>query len=616
MESEGTSSFETAQGGSPPLNARQIAAFLLPGIEIDEFLLWPPNLFALTSDILSASGAYTLVVSPPEGMRWPPTRDQLPHDLVRWYIDWRNSQEHEEASIAGLSFSRDAEHESWAGVVRALGYSYGVAVGLADYMSLQPNDQSAQEERRKLLAGIPPGLIALWRELLAGFSIGYSDNIRDLRSPGNWRFLVLLMSLHAVADEACYGWGTLNQTSPAMVLAKLRLIKFGSLATINPDRGRVLPKRHTPATGISLRSLSSNLAFHRSPITVSWREPGPTWNGRPPVLLLVPWPTRIATKDFREHDSATVSMAPGHGFFSFDPDRCLDPNDDHALPTGDNLDQLKRIISKAKEELGRVDMLVLPECSMPVWALAKLEQRLRQDLKVESYVAGAYGPCSKSNAGFGANSVALRALVEMGADAKNVEQDLQDKHHRWCIDPYQASQYQLGGVLPPTKYWWEAIRVPERRVGFLNATPDFTICTLICEDLARQEPIADLIRAVGPSLLIAILMDGPQLIRRWSSRYAAVLGEDPGTAVLTFTSIGMVNRWNAGGSGNSRVVALWKDARNGPAKEIELEPGSSAVALSLTLLAKREVTADGRVERDDNYGLALGGVHQVKCTEG
>ena len=59
---------------------------------------------------------------------------------------------------------------------------------------------------------------------------------------------------------------------------------------------------------------------------------------------------------------------------------------------------------------------------------------------------------------------------------------------------------------------------------------------------AEPEPAAELIRAVGPNLLIALLMDGPQLSNRWPARYAAVLAEDPGTSVLTLTSLGMAER--------------------------------------------------------------------------
>jgi hypothetical protein len=37
-------------------------------------------------------------------------------------------------------------------------------------------------------------------------------------------------------------------------------------------RCRVLPKRHNPVIGITLRSISSNLAFHQSPVDVVWRK--------------------------------------------------------------------------------------------------------------------------------------------------------------------------------------------------------------------------------------------------------------------------------------------------------------------------------------------------------
>jgi hypothetical protein len=50
--------------------------------------------------------------------------------------------------------------------------------------------------------------------------------------------------------------------------------------------------------------------------------------------------------------------------------------------------------------------------------------------------------------------------------------------------------------------------------------------------------------AIGPNLVIALLMDGPQLENRWPARYATVLAEDPGSAVLTVTSLGMVRRSN------------------------------------------------------------------------
>ena len=88
------------------------------------------------------------------------------------------------------------------------------------------------------------------------------------------------------------------------------------------------------------------------------------------------------------------------------------------------------------------------------------------------------------------------------------------------------------------------------------------MCVLICEDLARQDPVTEVIRAVGPNLVFALLMDGPQLRNRWASRYASVLAEDPGCSVLSLTSLGMSRRSRPRlESGpvvdRSSVIALW-----------------------------------------------------------
>ena len=45
---------------------------LMPESEVLELLLWPPNLFAFTSNVLRANAAYQLVVSPPADRYWPP----------------------------------------------------------------------------------------------------------------------------------------------------------------------------------------------------------------------------------------------------------------------------------------------------------------------------------------------------------------------------------------------------------------------------------------------------------------------------------------------------------------------------------------------------------------
>lgn len=69
--------------------------------------------------------------------------------------------------------------------------------------------------------------------------------------------------------------------------------------------------------------------------------------------------------------------------------------------------------------------------------------------------------------------------------------------------------------------------------------------------------MADVLRRVGPSLVVGLLLDGPQLPQRWPARYATVLADEPGSAVLTLTSFGMVARSRPPGRTRSRAVALW-----------------------------------------------------------
>jgi hypothetical protein len=91
-------------------------------------------------------------------------------------------------------------------------------------------------------------------------------------------------------------------------------------------------------------------------------------------------------------------------------------------------------------------------------------------------------------------------------------------------------------------------RVPRRSVQFVTLAEEIMIVSLVCEDLAENDQVAEAIRAVGPTGVISVLLDGPQLTSRWAARYASVPADDPGSAVLTLTSFGMVPRSRRGPS--------------------------------------------------------------------
>jgi hypothetical protein len=190
----------------------------------------------------------------------------------------------------------------------------------------------------------------------------------------------------------------------------------------------------------------------------------------------------------------------------------------------------------------------------------------------------------------------------------------QNKHHRWSLDESQIYQYHLGGALHPRVLWWEAMEVPRRSVQFVTLGEEITVVSLVCEDLAENDQVAEVIRDVGPTGVIAVLLDGPQLTSRWAARYASVLADDPGSAVLTLTSYGMVQRSRPGRLDASTIVALWKDPEQG-FREIPLESGAQAVLLTACGARSTRRTGDGRWPVDTGTHLFDVAVQQIRASD-
>src|SRR5262249_37466209 len=169
----------------------------------DELLEWPPDLFALIDVILERSEAYRFLLSPPAGVEWPPRR--LP----------RCSNAFEEAG---------REWSAWV------------------------EDQSGP---------IPDPLAEEW----AVFRERADVPLKDLAEGRDWRMCEALLTLHAIADEACAGLGiALDRSDGKGCLYRARgrelLARTGSLARIQSHCLRVLPKARTPPKGTSLRAFS------------------------------------------------------------------------------------------------------------------------------------------------------------------------------------------------------------------------------------------------------------------------------------------------------------------------------------------------------------------------
>jgi hypothetical protein len=155
----------------------------------DDLLEWPPDVFALTDTLLERSEAYRFALSPPEGAEWPPP------DVPGWpdaVVD------------AGRRWS------SWV------------------------------EDRH---GPLPDLLVREWKVLrdAAGSPLTHASQAHD------WQLCSALLTLHAIADEACAGLGVALDASDAdgvryRARGRELLARTGSLTRIPAHRLRGTPQ--------------------------------------------------------------------------------------------------------------------------------------------------------------------------------------------------------------------------------------------------------------------------------------------------------------------------------------------------------------------------------------
>lgn len=505
---------------------------------------WPPDLFCVAAALVEASGCYV---------------------------------------ESGLLFSRDdkerSEKRARAGEACKVG----------------------QEWRE---TGVSPALVGdlwhgLWRDEDEPVGAGTGHG-------AGWKMAAL--RLMAIADEACRDIGFLPADSPpnepartaidAIALAQARRpvslhLPASLCLAVPPDVACVLPKSLTPSVGCTLRSLSLNLALlpGNGAVGAEWyistKVGGSTPASAHPVdgpfnLLLVPFPFDIAASDFVP--AGPTAGGGADGYFGLRQDWLPPAKSRRARIAA----LVAALIRGAQAEGDEVHGVVLPETALA----AGMAEPLAADLAatfpgLELLICGTLG----QDADMGLNEAAV-VRIEGGAPVGTL---VQKKHHRWRLTASQIDQYRLGRTLPGGHDRWERIDVSGRCIQFGVNRQDAVVAALVCEDLARSDPVLPVVNAVGPNLVVALLMDGPQLLARWPGRYATVLAEDPGSSVLTLTSLGMLKRCRRPHEPVNRCIALWKDG-DGDTRELVLPEGAHALLLCLRTSRVSQKTLDLRSE--------------------
>lgn len=538
--------------------------YLLPGAaRRNKAPSWPPDVFCLSAAILQNSGAYSRVVN-----------DGSPADNAR-------------------------ESRRRARELRTVGAAWAESVSA----------------NRRL-----PRQVAVWWKTVF---LARRMTLIELGSEEASSCRNALMNLLGAADEACVelgihkidrqvrtggGLGAFRFQAEYVLVESMSSSEGATLCKdIDPSRARVLPKMHTPQSGLTIRSLSHHLGYcPGSDMRPKWASLAPREGSHSLNLLLVPWPKVVDPAQFIATRKRYVSddvRRSGYGLFTFRP------------AAGPSVSHVANLVRIAEERVGHVNGIVFPELSMSESEFDRISQQFATP---ERFVVSGVGEPGGDAAGV---NTAYWDLIDSSIRDKDGEfvryRITQKKHHRWKLEKSQIVQYGIATNLHPLANWWEHIELGDREISFVSLQPWLTMSVLICEDLARPDPVGDVIRAVGPNLIIALLCDGPQIASRWPGRYASGFADDPGSSVLTLTSLGMskLSRPSDPSKDRSGVVALWRDAKTGTT-EISLPDKQDAIVLNITVEYHEEWTADGRGDGKNSGYPVLSGYHLIDGSEG
>lgn len=456
------------------------------------------------------------------------------------------------------------------------------------------------------------------------------------RDPETNAFVIgLLLRLLATADEACVGigWSASGSSNAAEVcLGSFALGAAGVAAGLGPPLPHVrhslcrrvspyvctvLPKALTTPVGCTLRSLSHHLAL-LPPITVlkpKWLltddVPGATESvpsqKKSLRLLVLPFPFRVDDTSFTEALKFTALPHNAKMQPYFEVGQTWLTYDTAPVTSAQLFEKLFVPLLESAQRMSpseAVDGILLPECALDTQRAGELGEMLAQEsgrFGLKFFICGAMAPGDRPrnlamNWVFGARNPAGQPTFTRGAQAK---------HHRWALDRAQIDRYGIIGLSDAdASKWWEHIDVSQRKLPFFAVRNDLCMTVLICEDLARADPAMQIVRSIGPNLVVALLMDGPQLAQRWPGRYATVLAEDPGSSVLSITCAGMVDRSNLLERNPVRAVGLWRH-ENGPMQELYLPQGHHGLLLSIDSTTEAQHALDHRTDGQSTNRLKL-----------
>lgn len=308
----------------------------------------------------------------------------------------------------------------------------------------------------------------------------------------------------------------------------------------------VKPKSLIPRVGSGTRVFSSNLALlpPRGLVRTQWIV-GPENSGAKSDsglnILALPFPYRFSEDEF---DVKEIAIGPNEKpvtVFKLKQSWLEDE------PFAQFLRDTAEMLTECSQGKGRtIHGIVLPELALNKERFGEFAEFVKsQNPSLEFIVSGTSENCESDPVE--GNYVWTRRFIPQSS-GRHEKSDAyievsQSKHHRWNLNGEQIKGYSLdykGSNGLSEASHWENFAGRPRELNFVAYRRKSVFCSIVCEDLARSEPCHEIIRAVGPNLIFALLMDGPQIEQRWGAKYASLFSDDHGCAVMTLSSLALV----------------------------------------------------------------------------
>lgn len=651
-----------------------VKAFIERIYPFDDFPIWPPDLFAIAASLVERSGCYARigydgsVLKSLEG-------SSVSSELIDLLSPGGRKKIIDEASKIRSAFSSLDDKGLMSDDSKkdiAVSLKYWDAVKSSELVLNPDNTQLS----RNSIGYFELWLKAFFLMIVSDEScagVGFLERLESL-SLGEFRKNGSsdshLIQTIIVMDFLEWIKGKLD---PDSRMELLTLQPYSLCIKISTDEACVQPKTKTAQVGCTIRSLSHHLALlpsigevrtrfflvklqhgRKSPISsthiddeglndtksdphvVSYRIDKLNQNAL--NILLVPFPYNISAssfvpcepcsgRDIKDDKNNNSAFSRKANFFHIDQKWCPRP-DRHTEVAFYHW--LSDLYDSAAKECESIHGIVMPELALDEQMAKRVASNLAtlNERGLEFFICGIAGdsePLELKDDSTRGNSDESKPIFVYptgwktngvySAYFKNGEVSIswfQLKHHRWMLDSSQIKRYHLGSVLDPEFDWWERINLSQREVSFVSFRDRTCIATLICEDLARIDPVQRALRSVGPNLIFVLLMDGPQLEYRWPGRYATALADDPGCGVLTLTSMGFVKRSWVPGEEEFRQIALWKESATTRVRELRLPRDHHALLVTLSQSRKPDFSMDGRPNLLGTIQFNLSGVIAIK----